>query len=125
MNLSSVKDFLSSKSRALDSTAILIGGEEDHVHILCRLSRNRAIADIVKTVKMSTSKWLKTKGVMLSKLQWQSGYGAFSVSASQVASIVDYIKNQEEHHRDVSFEDEFRRLLEKHGVAFDERYVWD
>ena len=109
----------------MDSPAILIGGVEDHVHILCRLSRNHIIADIVKTVKLSTSKWLKTKRGMLSKFQWQGGYGAFSVSASQVASVVDYIKNQEEHHRDVSFEDELRRFLTKYGVTFDERYVWD
>ena len=109
----------------MDSPAILIGGVEDHVHILCRLSRNHAISDIVKTVKMSTSKWLKVKGGMLSKFSWQRGYGAFSVSASQLATVVGYIKNQEEHHEEVSFEDEFRRFLDKYGVAFDERYGWD
>jgi hypothetical protein len=79
----------------------------------------------VREIKTSTSKWLKTKRGTLAKFRWQNGYGAFSVSPSQMASVRRYIESQEAHHRTVSFHDEFRRFLARYGVEFDERYVWD
>ena len=108
-----------------DSPALLINSVEDHVHILFRLSRNCAVKTIVEEVKKSSSKWIKTKGEQFQGFYWQSGYGAFSVSPSMVHSVKRYIANQEEHHRTMTFQEEFRKILEKHGIEFDERYVWD
>ena len=105
------------------STAKLIGGVEDHIHALFNLSRTWCMADVVEAVKTSTSKWIKTQGVR--QFSWQSGYGAFSVSRSNIDSVYDYIRNQREHHRRQDFKDEFRGLLKKHDVEYDERYVWD
>jgi len=95
--------YAASVLKELDSPAIVINSVADHMHILCRLSKNRAVCDVVQEIKTSTSKWLKTKGEMLAKFQWQNGYGVFSVSPSQVDSVRQYIQGQEEHHRRVSF----------------------
>jgi hypothetical protein len=78
----------------------------------------------VKEVKTSSSKWVKTLGWGLANFHWQSGYGAFSVSAAEV-EVAEYIAQQESHHRVVSFQEEFRKLLDAHGITYDERYVWD
>ena len=104
---------------------ILIGGVEDHVHILCNLSRTITIASLVEEVKKSPSKWMKEQGAAFNDFYWQGGYGAFSVSQSNVEQVRAYIAAQEEHHRKVSFQDEFRTLCRKYGVEIDERYVWD
>lgn len=109
----------------MESQAIVINSVTDHMHVLCRLSKNRALCDVVQEVKCSTSKWLKTKGGILTKFGWQNGYGGFSVSPSKVASTVQYIDEQEDHHRKVSFQEEFRSFLTKYEIEFDERYVWD
>ncbi len=111
--------------QGMGSPAILINGVDDHVHILCRLSKNHALCDVIRDLKTSTSKWLKSKGGGLTKFAWQSGYGAFSVSPSQVSAVRQYIENQETHHRKVSFQEEFREFLHKYGIEFDERFVWD
>ncbi len=104
---------------------ILIGGVEDHVHLLGNLSRTVTIAGLVEEAKKSTSKWMKEQGAAWHDFYWQGGYGAFSVSQSNVDQVRAYIAAQEEHHRKVSFQDEFRALCRKHGVEIDERYVWD
>jgi len=104
---------------------ILIGGIEDHVHILCNLSRTITIAGLVEEAKKSPSKWIKEQGPAFSQFYWQSGYGAFSVSQSNVEQVRTYVAAQEQHHRKVTFQDEFRALCRRHGVAIDERYVWD
>jgi REP element-mobilizing transposase RayT len=109
----------------LDCPAVRVGAMSDHAHTLCRLSRNLPIAKLVEEVKKGSSKWLKTKAAALRNFHWQNGYGAFSVSSSRAAVVVQYIANQEEHHRHVTFQEEYRALLEKHGLEFDERYVWD
>jgi REP element-mobilizing transposase RayT len=104
---------------------ILINGVEDHVHVLCNLSRTVTIAQLVEEAKKATSKWMKAQGADCRDFFWQGGYGAFSVSQSNVEQVRAYIAGQEEHHRTVSFQDEFRALCRKHGVEVDERYVWD
>ena len=104
---------------------ILIGGVEDHVHILCNLSRTVTIAGLVEEAKKSPSKWMKEQGPAYGYFYWQGGYGAFSVSQSNVEQVRAYVAGREEHHRQVSFQDEFRALCRKHGVEMDERYVWD
>ena len=105
--------------------SIQVGGVSDHVHIFCRLSRTKSVAEVVETVKTSSSKWIKTKGPEFAGFHWQSGYGAFSVSQSDSDAVVSYIQNQPEHHRKVTFQEEYRRFLERYNVAYDERYVWD
>ena len=107
------------------SPAKAIGGIEDHVHVLFNLSRTITIANVVESVKTSTSKWLKTKGPDLRQFSWQTGYGAFSVSRSNINRVTEYVLNQKDHHRGKDFKHEFRGLLKKHDVEFDERYVWD
>jgi REP element-mobilizing transposase RayT len=104
---------------------ILINGTEDHVHILCNLSRSITIAELVEEAKKTPSKWMKEQGRAYADFYWQGGYGAFSVSQSNVERVRAYVASQEEHHRKVSFQDEFRTLCRKHGVEIDERYVWD
>ncbi len=109
----------------LDSPALIVGGVEDHIHFLCNLARTRAAADVIRDVKRASSLWIKTKGPALADFAWQSGYGLFSIGASQIPAVRAYITNQEEHHRKFSFQDELRKLLHRYGIDFDERYVWD
>jgi putative transposase len=109
----------------LDCPALIVGGVEDHVHILCRLGKTIGIAALLRELKRDSSKWVKARQPRLAEFNWQSGYGAFSVSPSHVEGLEKYIQDQERHHRRESFQDEFRRLCKKYGVAIDERYVWD
>jgi REP element-mobilizing transposase RayT len=117
--------YLGAIFRECDSPALRIGGTSDHVHVLCSLSRTRTVADVIEEAKKRSSKWLKLKDDALQSFQWQAGYGAFSVGGSGVAAVCEYIRNQRDHHEKRSFEDEYRTLLRKYGVAYDERYVWD
>jgi REP element-mobilizing transposase RayT len=109
----------------IDCEPILINGVEDHVHILCNFSRSITVGDLIETVKTSPSRWIKKQGTQYRGFCWQRGYGVFSVSQSKVEEARAYIEAQEEHHRHVSFQDEFRALCKKHGLEIDERYVWD
>jgi REP element-mobilizing transposase RayT len=104
---------------------IVINSIEDHVHILCNVSRKISVAELLEEVKTNPSRWMKAQGPMYRDFFWQGGYGAFSVSPSNVEQVRAYIEAQEEHHRKWSFQDEFRALCAKHGVEIDERYVWD
>jgi putative transposase len=100
-----------------------INGVEDHIHILASLHPTVRLADLVKDIKVSTSKWIKEGAVFPAFTHWQDGYGAFTVSHSDKDAVIDYIRSQPEHHRKVSFRDELRELLERHGVQFDERHL--
>jgi putative transposase len=111
--------------KSLDCPSLAINSVEDHIHILCHLSRKIAIAKLIEELKTSTSKWLKTKDPALRGFYWQTGYGVFSVSESKRSDVTRYIQRQEEHHRRVNYQDEFRQLCAKHGLEIDERYVWD
>ena len=95
---------------------LAIGGTSNHVHVLIGLPTNMAVAEAVQKLKANSSRWLGEHGV---KFQWQEGYGVFSVSSSMVTTVQAYIRTQKEHHQKRSFENEFRALLEKSGVAFD------
>jgi putative transposase len=110
---------------ALDSPAIQIGGAADHIHILCRMSKNIAACKLVEEIKKESSKWLKTQDEGLAAFYWQTGYGSFSIGQSAVAATERYILRQEEHHQAVSFQDEYRRFLARYEIPYDERYVWD
>jgi putative transposase len=109
----------------VDSPAIIINGYEDHIHALCQLSRKFSIAKVVQEAKTETSKWLKKQSPSTNNFTWQSGYGVFSVSESKLPDVKDYIANQVEHHRQMSYQDEFRKLCERHGIELNERYAWD
>ena len=108
-----------------ESPALAIGGVEDHVHALFALSKNHPLKKIVEEVKKGSSKWMKADGPQLPQFSWQAGYAAFSVSESNVQTVIRYIERQEDHHRKMSFQDELRALFARHGIEFDERYVWD
>ena len=105
--------------------SLKVGGVEDHVHIAWRLAKTMDVASLIKELKQGSSIWVKEEFPTLAAFHWQNGYGAFSFSPSHLPGLKRYIENQEEHHRHESFPDEFRRLLKKYGVEYDERYVWD
>lgn len=109
----------------VDLPALLINRVEDHIHALVNLSRKFAIMDVIQEMKTETSKWLKTKSRDTADFAWQSGYGTFSVSESNTEQVEEYITNQEEYHKKVTFQDKFRALCKRHNVELDERYVWD
>jgi REP element-mobilizing transposase RayT len=109
----------------LDCPALIIGGVENHVHILCRFGKTIELAALLRELKRDSSKWIKDNDSRLTDFPWQAGYGAFSVSPSNIDALKEYIRNQEEHDRQESFQDEFRRLCQKYGIEIDERYVWD
>ena len=109
----------------VDSPAIIINGIEDHIHLLVILSRKYAIMDVLKEAKTETSKWIKRQLAGNPEFSWQGGYGVFSVSESNVPTVKRYIQNQEEHHRRMTFQEEFRELCRRHGIELDERYAWD
>ena len=111
--------------RNLKCPSLIVGVVEDHVHILCNLARTITIAKLIEEVKSSSSARIKEEAAELRTFYWQNGYGAFSVSQSNVESVRRYISTQEEHHRKMTFQDEFRQLLRRHNIEFDERYVWD
>src|SRR5205823_4589396 len=108
-----------------NSPSLIIDGTTDHVHVLFTLSRTMAVADLVEEVKTGSSKWMKTKGREFRNFHWQRGYGAFSIGQSNVAELKRYIRNQKQHHRRVTFQDEYRRFLKRYEIGFDERYIWD
>jgi REP element-mobilizing transposase RayT len=98
-----------------------IGGIEDHIHLLLQFPATIAISEAIMKIKANSSGWMSNE---IGKFAWQEGYGAFSVSKSNIASVARYIKNQEKHHRKMTFEDEFIALLEKHGIEYDRKYVF-
>ena len=120
-----VHAYLAGICNRMKSPALIVGGIEDHVHLLCSQSRNIALKNLVQNVKQDSSKWIKRQWPGLNEFYWQQGYGAFSVSPTRVKAVRNYIATQEEHHRKVGFQDEFRLFLERYRVSFDERYIWD
>jgi putative transposase len=111
--------------RELKSPSLAIDGTSDHLHILFSLGRVIKVADLVEEVKTESSKWIKTKGREFKNFHWQRGYGAFSIGQSNLVSLERYIYAQKQHHRRVTFQDEYRKFLNAYEIDFDERYVWD
>ncbi len=116
-------EWLGGAVRAIDGVALSIGGVADHVHLLLGLRSTHAIADVLRDTKSGSSEWIHGE-IGEKQFAWQEGYGAFTVSASSLDSVRRYIEQQEVHHRRRSFQDESRELLRRHGVEFDERYLW-
>ena len=108
----------------LDCQTITINGTDNHVHILFTLSKNYSLSDVVARAKRVSSYWLKAHNPYYQTFSWQKGYGAFSVSPSHVEAVISYIANQKEHHKKVSFEDEYKRLLQRYGITYDDNYVF-
>ncbi|MBS0205437.1 MAG: transposase [Planctomycetes bacterium] len=105
--------------------AVRAGGWHDHIHFVCGLSRTVALATLIEKVKVETSRWAKDATNGVSTFSWQAGYGAFSISQSNLPIVIDYVDNQATHHRQRTFQDEFRELCQRHELDLDEHYAWD
>jgi len=119
-----VHSYLGGISKQLGCAPIITGGVEDHVHILARFGRTTTQAEWVKELKRVSNLWIKQQ-YSIRDFEWQGGYADFSVSASNLELVKRYIQSQQEHHRRFDFQNELRRLLEKHQIDWDEKYVWD
>jgi putative transposase len=117
--------FMGGIARQNKIKAIEIGGIEDHVHVLLSLPSTMPISKAVQLIKGGSSKWVHENFPEHRLFSWQEKYGAFSVSVSQLDTLVDYIRNQPAYHRTMTFQEEFLSLLNKHRIEFDERYLWD
>jgi len=107
-----------------NSMVIQIGGVPNHIHILCTLPRTISMADFVEDIKKCSSKWIKTLSPYYSKFAWQGGYAIFSVSASQVQKVKDYVTNQKEHHRKKTFQEEYEAFLQAYNIEYNPEYVF-
>jgi putative transposase len=117
--------YLGGALTTLDCHPIIVGGVQDHVHLLCVMSHTCKASEMVKELKRGSASLLKTRGSDLKEFAWQNGCGIFSIGFSQIKSARDYIARQEAHHRKTSFQDEFRQFLRRYEIEFDERTVWD
>jgi REP element-mobilizing transposase RayT len=117
--------YLAAAVRNQGCKCLIVGGRPEHVHILAGMSPTLLTAELVKEIKRTSSIWIKGKGDEYRQFNWQVGYGAFSVSYSNITGVRDYIANQDAHHHEMTWEQEFRGLLERHGIEFDERYYLD
>jgi len=111
--------------RGIKGEPLIVNGIADHVHLLVVLPQTISVADALRTIKANSSAWVHERGPKHRQFAWQEGYGAFSVSESRKESVKRYIERQEEHHRKVPFDEEFLKLLAKHGIAYDPRFVLD
>ena len=111
--------------RAKGNVLLAAGGMPDHVHLMVSIGRQAAIADIIRDVKANSSRWIHETYSNLLGFAWQTGYAAFSVSQSALNEVKQYIANQSEHHRMRTFQEEFVLFLKRHGVQYDEQYVWN
>jgi REP element-mobilizing transposase RayT len=109
----------------LGCSPVEINSEPDHAHLLFVMTRTETLSNIAGKIKKSSNDWLRTRGASFARFYWQGGYGAFSVSQSAVEDVRGYIRNQREHHKQVSFQDEFRAFLKRYEIDFNEQYVWD
>ena len=111
--------------RSEGAEPLCIGGVEDHVHVATKIKSNHALSDLVRKIKANSSKWINDNHLSRGRFAWQNGYGGFSVSTSQIEKVRIYIENQAEHHKKKTFKEELIEILEKHGVDFDPKYMWD
>jgi REP element-mobilizing transposase RayT len=119
-----VWEYLGGIARQNDMKAVQIGGIEDHLHVVLAVPPTMAVSKAVQLLKGGSSKWIHEMLPALGDFEWQQGYGAFTVSKSQLPSVIQYAANQRDHHRQRSFQDEYRAMLEQHGVEYDERFLW-
>ena len=117
--------YIAGIARAQESQIHEIGGIEDHVHLLISLPRTRTVSKLIEEIKKGSSKWIKTKGSLYTNFAWQDGYGAFSIGQSTYENLRKYTQTQKDHHKSISFQDEYRTFLKKYCIAYDEKYLWD
>src|SRR5438034_11301602 len=122
---SRVHAYMATVCRDLGADLVRVGGVSDHVHVVTTLSRTLSQAQLIEQIKKAPSKWIKTLDSRYRGFFWQRGYGAFSVSPSQLDAVLQYVSTQQEHHRTRSFQEEYRELLRSYCIDFDERYIWD
>lgn len=114
--------YLVGTSKGLGCPTIQVGGVADHVHILAILGRTTNQSDWIRDTKRASSRWIKPQ---VPEFAWQAGYGMFSIGSGEIDAVQAYIQRQEEHHRTLTFQEEYRAMLTEHGIEWDERYVWD
>jgi putative transposase len=122
---SEIHSYMGGILNGLDAQPIIIGGVADHVHILCSISKIESISRTVGELKRASSMWIKMQDASLIDFYWQNGYGAFSVSKFEINIVQTYIENQESHHIDKTFQNEYVKILDDYEIEYDERYVWD
>jgi putative transposase len=111
--------------RSVDAQPLSIGGMPDHIHLAMKIRSNQPLSDLVRKIKANSSKWINENQFCRRKFSWQNGYGGFSVSASQIHKVRNYIENQVEHHKSKTFKEELIEILDKHGVDYNPKYLWD
>jgi REP element-mobilizing transposase RayT len=122
---SDLYEYIGGIIRGEGGTLLEIGGMPDHVHLLVKFKPTKSVSEMLNRIKAKSSKWVNEEKLKMRKFGWQDGYAAFSVSESQVDPVRQYIQGQEAHHRRQSYQDELRALLARHGVEYEERYLWD
>lgn len=115
--------YLGGTSKELESQPLIVGGTNNHVHLLVNLSRKIALMSLIEKLKTHSSKWIKTKDSDFKDFYWQKGYGGFSVNPQQVEVVREYISNQEAHHKKVTFQEEYLAFLKKYNIDYDECYI--
>jgi putative transposase len=118
-------EYMGGVAGRLDCIPIKVGGVADHVHVLLRHGREISQSELVKEVKRVSSRWLKTQGAAFKDFEWQGGYAVFSVSPSNLDRVRSYVADQDEHHRRFDYQSELRTLLRRHGVEWNEKFLWD
>ncbi len=108
-----------------DCVPVKIGGTSDHIHILCRLSKNTNVSNLINLVKTNSSKWIKSILPEHAVFSWQNGYGVFSVNPQETEKVIEYIDNQKQHHIKRGFCEEFLIFVKKYGIEYDEKYLWN
>jgi REP-associated tyrosine transposase len=116
-------DYIGGTIRSFGGISLALNGTEDHVHLLAKLRPDRALSDVLRDLKANATGWMHEVFPSMKNFTWQRGYGAFTVSQSNVEEVRRYIARQKEHHRKISFRDEFIRFLRMNGIAWDERFV--
>ena len=116
--------YIGSLVKLSKSIPVCINGTGDHIHVLCIISKNVSLADLLEDIKRNSSRWIKTKGIYYNDFAWQGGYSGYSVSQSKVEIVERYIQNQKEHHKHQTFKEEYLQFLKENGVEYDEKYLW-
>ena len=123
-HLDRVHSYIGQLVNTTGCSVVRVGGVCDHVHVVCLLSKNENVAHLVEEIKRNSSRWIKTLGRQYESFAWQGGYAAFSVSESVVGKTVEYVNRQNEHHKKVTFQDEYIQFLKLYNVEYDDRYVF-
>jgi putative transposase len=116
--------YLGSSLKLSKSIPVIVNGTENHVHVLCIMSKNISLSDLMEDIKKNSSRWIKTKGIYYKDFQWQRGYSGYSGSQSKVETVKKYILTQKDHHKKYSFKEEYLLFLQKHSIDYDEKYLW-